>query len=113
MGEGQPVAPQLTPSIILSAPLMLPPCHMLITPPNLQTDFLCYRRLLSSPPLGSEEPPISGAGKRSGWEKRVFGKKGPSDGGALGWDRGQSVHACVCVRVCMLTICWGRVYERK
>lgn len=48
LGEGQPAAAQLTPCTVLSV-LMLPPYHILILPPNLQTDFLCYPRLLALP----------------------------------------------------------------
>lgn len=40
----------------------------------------------------------------------MFGKKRPSDGGALGWDGRQRAHAYVCVLVCMCTLFVGKGY---
>lgn len=42
----------------------------------------------------------------------MFGKKHPSDGGARGWGREQSVRAYVCTLVCVLTLFVGEEYVK-
>lgn len=109
MGEGQPAAPQLTPSIVLYAHAAPSP-HAMIPPPNPQRDFLCDPRLHSAQLWALKRDFQLGKGQDRG--KRVFGKKGPSDGGALGWGRGQSVHLCVPAYVYVHSLCWGRVWGK-
>lgn len=78
MGEGQPAAPQLTPSIVLYVHAAASP-HAVGPPPNPQRDSLCDPRLLSAHLWALKRDFRPGKGQDRG--KRVFGKKGPSDSG--------------------------------